>query len=148
VGAGVVSGTESVVVLTNQLYALLQTEQDPSTAQLTQAFAAYQSAQEDRAKWFVFVGNMLLDKITWRTWFSWFSFRFVDPWIRSWLGKKLMLPFLARGPRLDFVPFEDECSGKTPWTYGKEVGPPKSWLQALGGAVHSVLGFTRKEKST
>lgn len=137
------------MVLANKLHALLQTDPNPDTVQLIKAFGEYQSAQEGRAKLFVTAGNMLLDKITWRTWFDWCSSLYVDPWLRPLLFRMVVLPFQAKAPTLDFVPFADERSGVIPWKRGGEDVPPqKSWFQILISLVRFVLGFARKEKLT
>lgn len=136
------------MVLTNKLYTLLQANREPDTEQLMKAFVTYQAEQEERAKFFVDTANMVLDQLTSKTWFGSIQIRFIDPWLRTLLMKNILSGFSAKAPKLDFVPFEDECSGNVPWTYGKETTlHGKSWLQTLSDTFWSIFGFASREKS-
>jgi hypothetical protein len=146
IGAGVVVGTEAAVILTNKLHTLLQTQSNPDTESLTKIFEEYQSDYEKRAKFFVDIGETLLDRATQRTWVDWVIDWYVDPWLRPIIFKKLLIPMLAKGPKLSFVPF-DERTGTTPWYDGRNLEiPGKTWYQRLSESILSTLGFREKAK--
>ncbi|KAH8900827.1 FAD/NAD(P)-binding domain-containing protein [Thozetella sp. PMI_491] len=147
IGAGVVVGAEAAVVLTNKLHALLQTDPDPDTEALTAAFKAYQAEQQERAGIFLYIGNSEMKKLTYDTWSDWFLSRYVDPMIRPLLQWIFMKPMVLESPILDFVPFEHEKSGDSPWKYGKQQPPPLTWYQTITRGIGSIFGLGDKTKS-
>ncbi|KAK7908918.1 hypothetical protein PG985_014796 [Apiospora marii] len=113
-GLGVNTGINSAAVLANQLHHTLQSEPNPDTPALEDAFARYQQIRSFEASRLHTNGRRQVRGVTWATWTDWLWDRFVNPWIGVETVAALFSKLIVRGQMLDYVPFEDR-EVRVPW---------------------------------
>lgn len=106
-GMGVNEGIDSATVLANELHRLLQSEADPSTKAIEDAFARYQQIRDPAARRLQIFGRKHIRSLTWRTWGDWIFDRFVNPWIGVEKVAGIIGEGIKRGQILEYVPFKD-----------------------------------------
>ncbi|KAI2464165.1 FAD/NAD(P)-binding domain-containing protein [Annulohypoxylon bovei var. microspora] len=115
-GLGVNTGINSAAVLANELYRTLQSEPDPSTGAIEDAFARYQQIRGREASQLHTFGRKQIRGVTWETWADWFFDRFVNPWIGVDKVAEIIGKLIKRGQILEYVPFEDR-KVQVPWIH-------------------------------
>ncbi|KAK8121825.1 hypothetical protein PG984_010495 [Apiospora sp. TS-2023a] len=107
-GMGANGGFESAASLVNQLTALLRHEPEPNTAELRQAFVAYQAERQGVMGAYQRMARDGLDGWT----------RQGGPPLDALRASDVLVsPMVARSVRLDAVPFPDERAGFSGWGY-------------------------------
>lgn len=71
-GMGVNVSINSAAALANELYRTLQSEPDPSTGAVEDAFFRYQQIRDPEASQLHTIGRMQIRGVTWATWADWF----------------------------------------------------------------------------
>ncbi|KAI1759375.1 FAD/NAD(P)-binding domain-containing protein [Hypoxylon sp. FL1150] len=115
-GMGVNMGISSAAVLANELYRTLQSEPDPSTEAVENAFARYQETRDSEASEQHIQGRLHVRRLTWETWADWFSDRIVFPWVSVETVAGSVGEVIKRGQILEYVPFEDR-KVEVPWVH-------------------------------
>ncbi|KAK3342064.1 FAD binding domain protein [Lasiosphaeria hispida] len=118
---------EDIIVLTNHLHHLLQTQPRPDTASLAKTFAAYQAERMARIKWATNTSG-LMSRIQAQT----TTFHKLGAWLLVRLpdrgaADKLLADYIRAGPKLDFLRVQGFPRGKLAW--GDEGGDGRG----LGG---------------
>ncbi|KAI1453935.1 FAD/NAD(P)-binding domain-containing protein [Annulohypoxylon moriforme] len=115
-GLGANTGINSAAVLANQLHRILQSEPDPSTEAIEEAFAQYQRIRGREAGRLHEIGRKQIRGVTWETWSDWFFDRFVSPWVGVDTVAELIGKLVKRGQILEYVPFKDR-KVQVPWIH-------------------------------
>lgn len=115
-GLGVNNGINSAAVLANELFRTLQSEPDPSTMAIEDAFARYQQIRAREASRLHIIGRRQIRGVTWETWTDWFFDRFVNPWIGVDKVVGIIGKLIHRGQILEYVPFNDR-EVRVPWLH-------------------------------
>jgi hypothetical protein len=116
-GQGGNAGIQSVVALTNELFALLRKDRNPDTAALTEAFQAYQETRSENIKGAARMSASMARTMAWENWMHWFIDRY---WIPLRGGDEAMTdkksaPLCADGLVLSFADEPGFKEGKVPW---------------------------------
>ncbi|KAK7937183.1 FAD/NAD(P)-binding domain-containing protein [Apiospora aurea] len=85
-GLGVSTGLNSAAVLANELYRVIQSDPEPSTRAIEDAFARYQKDRTFEASRLFDIGRKQVRGVTWQTWADWFWDRIVNPLDRCGYG--------------------------------------------------------------
>ncbi|KAH6954267.1 hypothetical protein DER45DRAFT_570133 [Fusarium avenaceum] len=105
-GAGACAGIEDAVALVNALQDVLRHEPNPSFFELTQAFVAYQHEREAVAKIWLEISHLNLELC-------------IGPHQPALKAASIadlkVMPLVASGPVLKYLPFPDEKSGFISW---------------------------------
>lgn len=119
-GMGGNNAIESATVLANQLHGIMKKANgsSPSSAEISEAFAAYQQIRRGRSKFSVAFTGDYTRKAAWSTWFGWVFNRYLAPF----LGDRRAIawffsPWIKGGRTLDFVDAKPRQAAKVPWTY-------------------------------
>lgn len=115
-GMGVNMGINSAAALANELYRTLQSEPDPSTETVEDAFARYQQIRNPEAGSLHAIGKTQIRCVTWETWSYWVFDRFVNPWVGIGKVVELLGKLISSGQILEYVPFEDR-KVQVPWVH-------------------------------
>jgi 2-polyprenyl-6-methoxyphenol hydroxylase-like FAD-dependent oxidoreductase len=115
------NAVESVASLTNRLHALLQAcgkNANPSTAELEQAFAAYEKDRKARATVAMTMTGDYTRRASFQTWFGWF----LECWVAPLLGDRFIMtyifgPWIRDAIKLDFVEEKQPKVAKLGWKY-------------------------------
>ncbi|KAH9893858.1 FAD/NAD(P)-binding domain-containing protein [Xylariomycetidae sp. FL2044] len=113
-GLGVNEGINSAAALANELYSLLESDPDPSTHAIEDAFFRYQEARKDSSSHMHTCGRDWVRRTSWATWSDWFIDRFVVPWFSAEMRAMALEKNLRSGETLDYIPFEDK-EPEIPW---------------------------------
>lgn len=113
-GLGLNTGVNSAAALANELYRVLESDPDPSTSALEDAFAQYQKVRTLDGTHLFNRGREQIRGSTWATWGDWFFDRFVTPWIGLDKVLDLIGRPIQRGQILEYVPFKDR-EARLPW---------------------------------
>lgn len=113
-GLGVNTGITSAAALANELYRTLQSEPNPSTKAIEDAFARYQKVRAPEASRLHAFGIKQIRGVTWETWRDWFYDRFINPWISAGTVAGVIGKLVQRGQILEYVPFNDR-EVQVPW---------------------------------
>lgn len=106
-GLGFNTGVSSAAALANELYRVLESDPDPSTSALEDAFAQYQQVRTPEGTQLFTRGKADLRDSTWATWGGWFFDRFVVPWMGTDTVVGIFSEIIQRGQILEYVPFKD-----------------------------------------
>ena len=115
-GLGVNTGINSAAALANELYRTLQSDPDPSTGALEDAFARYQHIRNREISQLHTIGRKQIRSVTSETWADWVFDRFVEPWISVDRVVDIINKLIKRGQILEYVPFE-EREVQVPWVH-------------------------------
>lgn len=113
-GLGLNTAVNSAAALANELYRVLESDPDPSTSALEDAFARYQQVRTHEGSQLFHRGREQIRGSTWATWGDWFFDRFVVPWISVDTVVGLFSKLIQRGQILEYVPFKDR-EVRSPW---------------------------------
>lgn len=133
IGQGYNNGVQDVVVLTNELYGLLNSSTKVSTAagqpsvqELGTAFGNYQSSRRERITADFELSARITRLSAWRNPIYWFIDRWVFPHLPKWAETKMFEKTQAEkhgtSHILAFVKCEEPFSGSYPWTYKMTKG--------------------------
>ncbi|KAI1441146.1 FAD/NAD(P)-binding domain-containing protein [Annulohypoxylon stygium] len=115
-GMGANIGINAAAALANELYRALQSDPNPRTERIEDAFKRYQDIRDREARRLHTLGRMQIRGVTWSTWSDWLFDRFVNPWIGVNKWADLIGKLIKRGQILEYVPFEDR-EVQVPWVY-------------------------------
>lgn len=115
-GLGVNIGLNSAAVLANELYRALNSDPDPSTKAIEEAFARYQRIRGPETSRLHTIGRKQVRGVTWETWTDWFFDRFVNPWISVETVAGIIGKLIKRGQILEYMPFHDR-EVQEPWDH-------------------------------
>ncbi|PHH60640.1 hypothetical protein CDD81_1391 [Ophiocordyceps australis] len=118
-GLGGNSAIEGVACLMNHLEHTLRSTKGakPSATALNMAFAAYQSDQKQRMKELLGMSNMVAKMHTSATRLHTFVANWVLPYLDDASFAAYMGDYIARAPKLNFLPCNDFASGQIPWLH-------------------------------
>ncbi|PHH71951.1 hypothetical protein CDD82_6243 [Ophiocordyceps australis] len=121
-GLGGNSAIEGVACLMNHLDHALRTTKGskPSATALNMAFAAYQSDQKQRVKELMGISNMVAKMHTSATRLHTFVANWVLPHLNDASFAAYVGDYIARAPKLNFLPCNGYASGQMPWLYKDE----------------------------
>lgn len=119
-GLGVNNGINSAAALANELHRVLQSANEPSTKELEDAFARYQSVRGPESSRLHHMGRQQIRAVTWETWGGWFFDRFVSPWIGANKVAGILGGIIKGGQILEYVPFVDR-EVQVPWDHSPTV---------------------------
>lgn len=115
-GLGVNNGINSAAALANELYRVLQSENEPSMREIEDAFARYQNIRGPESSRVHEMGRKQIRAVTWETWGGWLFDRFLSPWIGAEKVADFLGDIIKGGQILEYVPFIDR-EVQVPWDH-------------------------------